>query len=73
MTQREVVEKILLEEGSITNFRCIDERITLRLGDVIFKLRGEGWEFSPESGYIGDTKNWKYVLLKAPKLKQMTL
>ena len=73
MSQREVVEKILLEEGSIDNFRCIDQRITLRLSDIILKLRREGWEFSPESGFIPGTKNWSYILKSAPKPKQMTL
>lgn len=73
MTQKKQVEEKLLRDGFCTNFWAIDTRTTLRLGDIIFKLRKEGWEFSPDSGYIGDTKNWKYILTRAPKVQQTLL
>lgn len=73
MTQKKIVEEKLLADGFVTNFWAIDSRTTLRLGDIIFKLRNEGWEFSTESGYIGDTKNWRYILVSAPKPVQKTL
>lgn len=69
-TTKALIERILREEGYIDNFFCIDEKITTRLGAVIHNLRNEGWYFDDEkSGYIGETKNWRYVLKSAPPLK----
>lgn len=62
-TIKEQVKEILERDGKIDNFYCIDNRITTRLSDTIFRLQKEGWEFDEEkSGYLGDSKNWCYVV-----------
>ena len=66
-TIKDKVEQILMKNGCVDNFQCIDSRLTTRLSDVILHLKDEGWEFDEEkSGYIGDTKNWRYVAKKSP-------
>jgi hypothetical protein len=73
-TQKEVVEQRLRETGAIDNFYCIHNRITLRLGAIIFVLKEEGWVFDEwKSGFIEGTKNWRYVLKSSPKPKQLNL
>lgn len=68
LTQKQVVERKLLEEGAVDNFWAFNNKVTLRLGAIIFKLKEEGWVFDEEkSGFIPDTKNWRYVLKEAPK------
>jgi len=63
MTIREKVIEKLEKEGQVDNFWCIDNRITTRLSAVILNLKNEGYEFDDEkSGYLGDSKNWNYVL-----------
>lgn len=69
MSIKDKVKEILEKEGKIDNFRCIDERITTRLSDVILHLGREGMKFDEEkSGYIEGTKNWRYVLQVKEKL-----
>lgn len=55
---------ILHREGQIDNYYCIDNRLTIRLGDVIFRLQKEGKiELDEEKcGYLPNTKNWVYVV-----------
>jgi hypothetical protein len=66
-TIKDKVEQILMKNGCVSNFECIDSRLTTRLSDVILHLKTEGWEFDEEkSGYIGDSKNWRYVAKKSP-------
>lgn len=74
-TIKSKVEQILLKQGYIDNFFAIDTRLTLRLSDVIFQLSQSGWSFDEEkSGYIGDTKNWRYVVKTSPwKVQKITL
>lgn len=71
ISQKDKVLKILHRDGYITNFDAIQGThgfISLRLGDTIFRLRNEGVNIDrEESGYIGQTKNWKYVLKDKPK------
>lgn len=43
-TQRQQVEAILKQDGKISNFYAINNRITIRLSDIIMKLRRDGWE-----------------------------
>lgn len=67
MEKKETIEnkvmKILREKGEIDNFYCIDNRITIRLGAVIFKLKEAGEiELDERSGFIEGTKNWRYVV-----------
>jgi len=66
-TTKELIEKILLTQGYIDNYYVLDKRLTVRLGAYIHLLSQEGWQFDEEkSGYIGDTKNWRYVVKKSP-------
>lgn len=67
ITVKDKVEQILKDRGCVDNYYLIDNRITTRLSDVILHLKEEGWEFDEEkSGYIGNTKNWRYVVKKSP-------
>lgn len=62
-TQKYIVKKKLLEDGFVDNFWCIENKISVRLGAIIFDLKGEGMHFDDEkSGYVGKTKNWRYYL-----------
>ena len=62
----DIVVDRLNETGEVSNFWCIDNRITTRLSDAIFRLNKRGWEF--EGDYIGDTKNFQYRVISRPKL-----
>ena len=53
------VKNKLLKDGFVTNWECIDQRITIRLGAIIFKLRQAGWKI--DGDFIDDTKNFKYT------------
>ena len=66
-TQTDKILSILRRDGYITNSDCISGVHgfrCLRLGDAIFRLKNKGLiEIDEEkSGYIGDTKNWRYVV-----------
>jgi hypothetical protein len=68
-TNKQKVEDILKQKGWVDNFYCIDNRISLRLSDIIMTLKEEGWEFDDEkSGYLNPNqkKNWYYVAKKSP-------
>ncbi len=62
ISQLQQVENILLREGKIDNFFAIDTRLTLRLGDIIFKLRNKGYEIQTDT----TTKNTVYKLISKP-------
>lgn len=66
------VLKILREQGYIDNFDAVEGKHgfkTLRLGAVIHQLKEEGYiELDEKSGYLGDTKNWRYILKNKPKI-----
>lgn len=47
-TQRQKVEEILRRDGQISNFYCLDNRITIRLGAIIHLLRDDGWDIVTE-------------------------
>lgn len=67
-THKATIEGILRNERAIDNLRCIHNGITTRLGAVIFVLKNEGWVFDDDkSGFIGDSKNWRYVLKYTPE------
>ena len=53
------VKNKLLKDGFVTNWECIDQRITIRLGAIIFKLRQAGWKI--DGDFIEGTKNFKYI------------
>lgn len=65
VTQFERVFNILLKRGSITNFYCIENRITTRLGAIIHKLRKMGWVINGEfiKSKDGSTRNYKYTFV----------
>ena len=68
----QIIEEKLRKDGSVDNFWCIDNRITIRLGAVIFVLKGRGWAFDDaRSGFVPGTKNWRYVLTSAPQEKKV--
>lgn len=71
MTKKAQILNILRIEGKIDNFRCIDQRITTRLGATIFALQKEGKiELDHERcGFIPETKNYRYVI-KPPKKQE---
>ena len=74
MTIKEKVKEILERDGRVDNFSMIDQRITTRLSDVIFHLIKDGYVFDDEkSGFLGESKNWCYVLLQKPAPKQLEL
>lgn len=62
-TIKSAVLAILRSKGSIDNYYCIDNHITTRLSDCIFRLVNEGKiEIDDEkSGYLPNSKNWNYV------------
>lgn len=62
MTSKDRIVEILNLRGEISNFFCIDNRITTRLSDVIFRLKKVGWEFRSEM----NEKNCTYYVLKNP-------
>lgn len=66
--QEDVVLGILRDRGYITNFFAIDNRITIRLGAIIHKLRKSGYVI--DGKFIetaGSLKNYKYTLISEPK------
>ena len=68
-TNEDKVVDILLKQGYVDNFYCIDTRLTTRLSDVILKLRAKGWEFDEDkSGYKNpkQPKNWHYIVSRSP-------
>lgn len=69
-TQLARIAGILEREGSIDNFRCIHERISLRLGARIWDLRDAGWQI--ETKKLPD-KNTRYVLVSPPPAQQLEL
>lgn len=64
LTQEEKIYNILNNQGYVDNFYCIDNKITIRLGAVINKLKKSGKIELDEdkSGFIQGTKNYCYVL-----------
>ena len=72
MTQKDVVANLLRKRGCVDNFFCIDNKITIRLGAVIHALKRDSWIFDDQkSGFIPDTKNWRYVLKEVPAPKPL--
>lgn len=64
ITQADRVLKILRENGSITNFYCIENKISIRLGAIIHDLKTSGLiELDDDkSGFLEGTKNYQYVV-----------
>ena len=55
-TAFDTIQSILLKDGIISNYYCINKRLTTRLSDAIFKLRNDGWEIETIRGY--EMPNW---------------
>lgn len=62
MTSKQKIVNRINEVGYVDNFWCIDNRITTRLGAVIFTLKKAGWDFKTEM----HEKNCWYVCVKKP-------
>lgn len=54
--QKEIVKDLLNQRGVVSNFYCINNKITIRLGAIIHLLTQEGWEFN---SYYGKEKGFK--------------
>jgi hypothetical protein len=63
MSQVNQIAEILRRNGRITNFWCIDTKLTLRLAARINDLRNKGWEIKTTEKANKDTE---YVLIKDP-------
>jgi hypothetical protein len=61
-TQREKVVEILLRDKQISNFFSINTRLSIRLSDIIHKLRKDGWEIETKM----EGKECIYKLVSAP-------
>ncbi|RTJ20996.1 helix-turn-helix domain-containing protein [Campylobacter jejuni] len=66
--QEKIVLELLLKNGIINNFYCIDKRITTRLGAYIYNLRNKGYEI--ETVRNKDTRNTFYILKSTPKVRK---
>lgn len=62
---KKVIE-LLRTDGFITNFYAIDNRISLRLGSIINRLRNKGWKITTEM----QDNNCLYRLISEPDPKQ---
>ncbi|EAH7746955.1 hypothetical protein EPG13_06560 [Campylobacter coli] len=66
--QEKIVLELLLKNGIIDNFYCIDKRITTRLGAYIYNLRNKGYAI--ETVRNKETRNTFYILKSTPKIKK---
>lgn len=72
VTQKDIVAGRLKEVGFVDNFWAIENRISLRLGAIIFKLKEEGYIFDEvKSGFVEGSKNWRYYLAVGPRQPYM--
>lgn len=67
-TQRKIIEEKLRTDGEVTNVWAI-EHYMLRLGDIIHRMRKDGWEI--DGDFIEGTKNFRYTLVKDIKRTQV--
>jgi len=70
MTAQAKILSLLKSQGYISNYYCIDTRLTIRLGGVIHKLKEQGLIEIDEdkSGYRVGTKDYVYYLLNKTTL-----
>lgn len=72
LSQKQKVADQLRAHGYVDNFWAIENKISLRLGAIIFTLKKEGYEFDEvRSGFMPSTKNWRYYLLTAVRQPYM--
>lgn len=63
LTQRQRVEKRLLEVGYVTRNQCLSTFPAItRLGAIICDMTKDGWEFTTEN----KNGDYKYILQKCP-------
>ena len=67
-SQKQYVEKILLNHGEISRNHCLQERIT-RLSAIIQSLEESGWEFNPHYRKENGGRNFYYTATKMPYRK----
>lgn len=68
MTQKEQVIDRILTVGYVDNFWCFNNRVSLRLGAIIFTLQKEGWVFRGEYQTTnGSDKNYHYYPIVVPE------
>lgn len=65
MSQTTKILEILKREGSISNFYCVENKITLRLASRIFDLRKLGYQIEAEQKADG---NCIYTLVEGSKM-----
>ena len=65
-SQVDRIIEIIERTGRVDNFRCIHERISLRLGARIWDLRQRGWEFRTEER---PDKNTVYHVTATPTVR----
>lgn len=70
MSQVDHIASILEREGRIDNFRCVHERISLRLAARIADLRARGWTIDTREQ---PDKNTVYVLVSKPAPQQLSI
>jgi hypothetical protein len=72
-TQLRIVARKLLKEGVVDNFWAFNSRTSLRLGAIIFVLKGYGWHITGAFGKepTFHAKNYYYTLKSRPTKKQM--
>ena len=68
MTQRQKIEEILLRDGQVDNYHCLDNRLTIRLGAIIHVMRNEGYKIRSEMR----NKNCVYILESTPDPEQLS-
>lgn len=72
LSQKDVVANRLREVGYVDNFWAIENKVSLRLGAIIFDLKSEGFIFDDvRSGFVLNTKNWRYYLARGPRQPYM--
>lgn len=65
-TQEQLVIDRINEVGYVDNFWSIDNRVSIRLGAIIHKLRAKGWVFRGCFGDDEHQKNFYYYLVLRP-------
>lgn len=68
ITKKTLIEKYIINHGSITSLEAISEFWATRLAAVINTLKAEGWEFEPTQRVRHKTGSYygKYILKNTP-------
>ncbi len=72
VSQKTIVAERLKEMGFVDNFWAIENKVSLRLGAIIFDLKKDGFIFDEaKSGFAPNSKNWRYYLATGPRQPYM--